>query len=332
MIGSRSCTRWAISYKIVFFKAMANKKTPKKSETPRKRKAPTYKSFRLSKKIKYPSQKPLPGIIRLCRYSFIPLRKNKWLFIGIILIHFALTLIFKSGLTSSMDFVNLKDNIEQTFGGDISKVGSAVALFSYAVSSSGGDAVSANYEIFASLIVILAIIWSIRQTLAGEMIYIRQAFYQGVYPLVPFMVILVVIAVQMIPSLIGNLLLSTVLANGLAISAMEKAFWWILFFLFLTLSLYMIISSIFGLYISTLPDMTPMRALRSARGLVLHRRVQVGLRLAGLPILLLIFYVIILVPLIFILPVAVIPAFLLLNSFNLFFVNSYLYSLYRELL
>ncbi len=314
---------------------MADKKTLAKNKAPkapRKRKAPTYKSFRLSKKIKHPSQKPLPGIIRLCKYAFVPLKKNKWLFIGIILIHFVLTIIFSSGITNSLDFVDLKNNIEQTFGGDISKIGSAVALFSYAVSSSGSSSASANYQIFASLLVILAIIWSIRQTLAGEKILIRQAFYQGIYPLVPFLTILVIIAIQLIPAFIGNLLLSTVLANGLAISVMEKAFWWIFFILLLTLSLYMVLSSIFGLYISTLPDMTPIKALRSARGLVLHRRVQVSLRLIGLPVIMLFFYGVVMVPLIFILPVAVVPAFLLLNSFNLFFANSYLYSLYRELI
>lgn len=311
---------------------MANKKNAAQNKAPRKRKAPTYKSFRLSKKIRPSSQKPLPGIIRLCKLALVPIRKNRRLFIGIILIHFILTVIFTSGITSSIDFVTLKNNIEQTFGGDISKVGSALALFSYAVSSSGGDSVSANYQIFSSLIITLAIIWSIRQTLAGEKIFIRQAFYQGIYPLIPFMTVLAVIAVQLLPALIGNLLLSTVLANGLAISLMEKLIWWIIFILLFTLSLYMALSSVFGLYISTLPDMTPMKALRSARGLVLHRRVQVALRLIGLPVVLLILYAVVLIPLIFILPIAVVPVFLLLNSFNLFFANSYLYALYRELI
>jgi hypothetical protein len=146
------------------------------------------------------------------------------------------------------------------------------------------------------------------------------------------MAVLFVIGLQALPALLGNLLLSVVLSGGLAITILEKSFFWLLFILLTLLSLYMLVSSLFALYISTLPDMAPMKALRSARGLVLHRRLSVGLRLIGLPIVVMIGYGIILVPLIFILPFAVVPMFLLLNSFCLFFVNAYLYNLYRALL
>lgn len=310
---------------------MANKKKTTNNNSPRKRKAPAYKSFRLSKKIRHPSGKQLPGIAKLCRTALVPLKRNRKLFIGLILIHFILTVMFASGIASTVDFVSVKHNIEQTFGGHINKFGSALALFSYAISS-GGVGASSNYQVFITLIFTLAIIWGIRQTLAEETVNIRRAFYQGMYPLIPFLAVLAVIGLQLIPALIGNTLLSTVLANGLAISAMEKLFWWILFILLSMLSLYMVLSSIFGLYVSTLPDMTPIKALRSARGLVLHRRVQVALRLLGLPVVLLVLYGLVMIPLIFILPIAVVPAFMLLNSFTLFFANSYLYAFYRELI
>lgn len=299
----------------------------------RVRKEPVYRSFRLQKKIKPASRKPLPGIIALCKAAIAPLRQNKKLFIGIIATHLLLTVIFVSGIASSIDFVQAKKNLEDAFGNDLGGFSSALALFTYVLSSgSGADSVSSNYQIFISLIVSLAIIWSIRQVLAGEKIGVRQAFYQGLYPLIPFMLVLIVIGLQLIPLLIGNFLLSTVISNGIAITLLEKALWWIIFILLALLSLYMILSSVFALYISTLPDMTPMKALRSARGLVLHRRLSIALRLLGLPIIILIVYAAILIPLIFIVPLLVVPVFLILGSFVLFFVHSYLYNLYRALL
>lgn len=304
-----------------------------KEKAPRTLKTPEYKSFRLSKKIKPVNKKPLPGILRLTKKALVPLKKDKKLFIVIILIYFVFSLLFSSGITSARNFVTLKDSLQHILGGSFHSVGSTATLFTYALSSSGASSeIAANYQVFLSVIVSLAVIWSIRQVLAGEKIRTRQSFYQGMYPLVPFMLVLFVIALQLIPALIGNFFLSTVLSNGLAVTFMEKSLWWILFLLLAMLSLYMLVSSIFALYISTLPDMTPMVALRSARELVIHRRLSVVFRMLGLPIVLIILYAIILVPLIFILPILVVPMFLLLNSFSLFYINSYLYGLYKELL
>ena len=312
---------------------MVKKTKPNQTKTPRTKKAHEYKSFKLSKKIKPAGRKPLPGIVSLCKTAVVPFRLNKKLFLGIISIHLILTVIFVSGISSSIDFVDAKNNLEEAFGGDLGKFDSGLALFSYVLSSgSGADSVSANYQIFISLITSLAIIWSIRQVLAGEKINVRQSFYQGVYPLVPFMLVIFVIVLQLLPFLIGNFLVTTVIANGLAVSVIEKTLWWLIFALLALLSLYMVLSSIFALYISTLPDMAPLKALRSARGLVLHRRVSIALRLIGLPIVVLSAYALVLVPLIFILPILVVPAFLLLGSFTLFFAHSYLYNLYRTLL
>jgi hypothetical protein len=311
---------------------MVKKKNNNQNKKPRIRKQPSYKSFRLSKKIKPAAKKPLPGIFSLCKISIAPFKKNKKLFLGIILIHFIFTVIFVSGIGSTTDFVQVKNDLEEAFGADLSKAASAVTLFSYALSSGSGTGGSANYQMFISLIVSLAIIWSIRQTLAGEKIGVRQAFYQGIYPLVPFMAVLLVIGLQFIPALIGNFLLVTVISGGLAVTVLEQALWWLIFIMLLTLSLYMVLSSIFALYISTLPDMTPMRALRSARGLVMHRRIHIALRLIGLPVVILIIYGLILMPLIFTMPILVVPVILLLGSFSLFFMHSYLYNLYRALL
>ncbi|HEX5455747.1 MAG TPA: hypothetical protein VFW77_00070 [Candidatus Saccharimonadales bacterium] len=311
---------------------MAKSKTVRREKKPRVRKQPQYKSFRLSKKIKPSAKKPLPGIIRLCKIALRPLKQDKKLFFGIMAIYFLLVVVFVSGIGSLTSFVQVKQNLEQALGGNINNISSGLVLFSYALGSGAGSGSTTNYQTFIFLIISLVFIWSIRQVLAGERIGVKQAFYQGIYPLVPFLLIMFVIGLQIIPLIIGGFILATVVGNGLAVNGLEQSIFWIIFILLALLSFYMILSSLFALYISTLPDMTPMKALRSARSLVLHRRLPITLRLLGLPIALTLLYALILLPLIFIIPVLVVPVFLLLNSFGLFFIHSYLYNLYRCLL
>ena len=68
----------------------------------------------------------------------------------------------------------------------------------------------------------------------------------------------------------------------------------------------------FALYIVTLPDMTPMKALRSARELVRYRRWTVLRKVLFLPLMLLVVAAIIMVPIIILAdaagPVGILPA------------------------
>jgi hypothetical protein len=98
------------------------------------------------------------------------------------------------------------------------------------------------------------------------------------------------------------------------------------------LSLYMVTSSVFALYIVTLPNMTPMRALRSARGLVLGRRWTVLRKLLFLPIALFLLGALIMLPLIWFWAPAATWVFFALSMACLAALHSYMYALYRSLL
>jgi hypothetical protein len=82
----------------------------------------------------------------------------------------------------------------------------------------------------------------------------------------------------------------------------------------------------------TLPDMTPLKALRSARQLVLHRRLSILLRVIALPIILVTMAAIVMVPIILFAGGLAQIIFSTLTMFGLVFVHGYLYSLYRALL
>ena len=151
------------------------------------------------------------------------------------------------------------------------------------------------------------------------------------YPLIPFVLVLMVIGLQLVPLLVGSALYSAVINNGIAVMAIEKIIWAIGCFLLALLSLYMICSSIFALYIVTLPDMTPFKALRSARQLVLHRRWTVLRKVLFLPVALLIIAALIMVPLVILLTPLAQWIFFALTMFGIAIVHSYMYNLYREL-
>ncbi len=132
--------------------------------------------------------------------------------------------------------------------------------------------------------------------------------------------------------MIGNMLLNLVLSNDIAVTALEKGLWITLFGLFVLLSVYMVSSTIFALYIAALPDMTPLKAMRSARALVLHRRWSVLWRVAVLPVFLTASSALIIIPLIIFATSLAEWAFFLVSIVDLAILHAYMYSLYRELL
>lgn len=260
--------------------------------------------------------------------------QNKDLFIGITLLYGLLNLLLVQGLASNTDVGNLKHSLNQLFTGNVGSLVSAAGVFVILVGSAGnGSSQTAGaYQLILGLITSLAVIWALRQILAGKKIRVRDAYYRGVYPLVPFVLVLIVIGLQLIPLLIGATLYSIVMTGGIAVLAVEQILWALLFLVLALFSLYMICSSLFALYIVTLPDMTPMKALRSARELVRYRRWMVLRKILALPVMLFIAAAIIMVPIIVWLTPLAQWVFFLLTMAALVVVHSYMYTLYRELL
>lgn len=306
-------------------------KNPKNSR-PRKVKQAQYKSLRLQKRIKHPVK--LPNVIKLTKMTVRTLWQHKLLLLGITLIYGLLNLILVQGFAGSTDVSELKAALDEIFIGNWAEIASSLSIFAVLVSSAGssGQGASSGYQIFLALLGSLAIIWALRQVLAGSRPQIREAYYRGIYPLVPFILVLVVIGLQLIPLLVGSTLYSLVINNGVAIYFIEKLVWALLYGLLALLSLYMISSSLFALYIVTLPDMTPLQALRSARELVRHRRLTVLRKLLFLPLLLLVVGAVIMLPIIVWLTPLAQWIFFLLTMLSLLAIHGYMYTLYRELL
>jgi hypothetical protein len=303
----------------------------RKPKKPRKIKQAEYKSFRLQKRIKHPVR--LPNVWRLSKATARLLINNKGLFLGITGVYGLLNLILAQGLGSA-DITGLKSDLSQIFTGNFSALASSLSIFVVLVGSAGNSTspTAGVYQMLLAIIASLAVIWALRQVKAGSALRIRDAYYRGMYPLIPFVLVLVVIGLQLIPMFIGSSLYNLVISNGIAVYAIEKLLWMLLFGALSLLTLYMLASSLFALYIVTLPDMTPMRALKSARQLVRYRRWTVLRKILFLPLLLIVVAALIMLPIIIWLTALAEWMFFALTMFSLVAIHAYMYTLYRELL
>lgn len=272
----------------------------------------------------------LPNVIDLTKTTWKLLQANRQVFIGLIIIYGLLSLLLV-GLASNANIDNLKTQISQSFP---SRLSSGLTVFVSLLGSSGNSSGSSagDYQFFLGLTASLAIIWALRQVSAGIAFRIRDAYYRGMFPLVPFLLVLLVIGLQLVPLLIGAGIYAQVMSNGIAVMMIEKLAWVAVFGLLTALSIYWVSSSIFALYIVSLPDMTPIKALRSANQLVKRRRWVLIRKLLFLPLMLLIVAAIITLPFIIWVSPLVTWVYFILSTVALLVIHAYLYTLYRELI
>src|SRR5665213_851515 len=189
---------------------------------PRRIRLGEYRSLRLQKRIKHPVS--LPNVWQLTQAAALVLWRHKRLFIGITLVYGLLNLVLVQGLSSGTDVSSLKSELSQVFHGHFGSLASGLSIFVVLVGSAGnGSSQTAGaYQLSLVLIASLAVIWALRQVLAGASLRIRDAYYRGMYPLIPFILVLVVIGLQLIPLLIGSTLYSVVTTNGIAVYFVEN--------------------------------------------------------------------------------------------------------------
>jgi hypothetical protein len=314
-------------------------KKPTKPNATSKRKisVPGYNSFRLQKKIKHATtgKYKLPSAWALLKQTFAVLKIHWKFFGGIALVYGILGYIFVQSVSTGLDVQATKETLQELLG-EGSGAASTVALFGILLGGGGGEnnEVVSLYQTVLIIITSLALIWGLRQaqTSTTKKLRVKDAFYRGMQPLVPLLLVLLVIGLQLTLISIAASIYSIAIEGGLAVLAIEKALWWLLIILIVLLALYFLSSSVLALYIVTLPNMTPMRALRSARKLVQHRRFVVMRRLLIMPIFLLLLFGLIIIPTIAYIPTIAEPLFFLLSIFALPFIHAYIYNMYRSLL
>jgi hypothetical protein len=266
-------------------------------------------------------RRPIIGSFSLTWQS-IKFIKQFWKPLGaIVLVYSLLNLFLASGLIS-----NARNVVGSENGGKFSD-----ALSSFTSILTGGSDQEATMQTVLFIIESLVIIWALRHLFSGEQIKVKHAYYHSTSSLIPFVIILFVVMLQLLPLTISSaifaLVLSSIVGNALVQAAftflfVAAAFW----------SLYMLCGSVFALYIVTLPNMEPRAALKSAKKLVAFRRWQIVRKLLFLPFGMITSMAIILLPLILYAKFLVTPVFFILAMLSILFAHTYLYSLYKGLL
>lgn len=279
--------------------------------------------------------KNLPSVASLIKRTLDQIKLNKKLFLGITVVYIILLLIFVWSGGGLINASKTKETINQTLGLQTNNLTTNLAVLSMLVGGgSGKSEVSSLYQTMIIIVVSLALIWAFRHTANKKinLIKIREPFYKGMTPLVPFLIVLFVIGLELLPLLVGSALLSIVYGNGLATSAIEQIVWISLFVLLLALSLYFLSSSLLALFIVSLPDMTPIVALRTAKRLVVGRRLLVLQKIIGAALLWILFFGMIALLCVYIAPIIAQSVLLVSIVLVLPFTVGFAYNLYQELL
>jgi hypothetical protein len=282
-----------------------------------------------------PQHEKLPSVFQITNHAYSLLARNWMPIAGITAVYGVLNLLLVRGLGTSINVSDLKTQFEQEPGSNGWSTSAHVLSSLFASSnSSTASAASSTYQSFLVVLVSLALVWSFRQLLSehARHIRIRDTFYKSTYPLVPVLLVLLVIALQFIPMAVGSYIFSIVASSGIAIGTWEVVFWLVLFLVLAAWSLVWVVPSIIALYIATLPDMTPLTALRSAKKLVRFRRLTVLRKIVFLPLLVFIPLCLLMLFVIATVPVLAQWVFFGLSLLLLPAIHAYLYTLYRELL
>lgn len=252
---------------------------------------------------------------------------HKLLLSGIIGWYLLMNLLFVQTLANAQNISALQASLK---GGK----GTIIADFSRLIAGSGASNTPAGgaYGLFLTIILSLAIIWTLRQLLAGRIPRVRDAYYRGMFPLVPFVLVLALIGLQLLPLLAGATLYNIAVTNGIVVNLFQQLIAGLLALGLALLSFYCIASSSMALYIVTLADMQPRQALKSAKDLVKGKRWAIVLRIIFLPVALLLAAAVILIPTVLVAPVLANVLLFVLGAVAILTTHAYLFSLYRGLL
>lgn len=305
-----------------------------KSNKKRTKQVGTYRSFRLSRRIKNPTANPIPSSFSIIRSALKFFYANWRLFTMVLVVYGLMQIIFVYGAAGTLGLTELRDTLLQSFNGDGGKIATSLNLFGYLIGTgtAAPDDISAMYQTIILIIFSMILIWTIRKRMANIEVTLRDCLYRSTTQLIPFLIVLTVIALQFVPLIIGTFLFNTIRISQFELSAFEVFGAGFILFGFSLISFYMLSSSVFALYIVTLPGTLPMQALRTARKLVRHRRWIIARRVLMLPIILVTAAAVLFLPLLLWITGIAEGVYFAAMVFTTYVTHYYFYNLYRSLL
>lgn len=305
-----------------------------------------HRSFRRTERRDYVRSLKLPGYWAFTNEVRRILWHRKWTYLMVVVLYAALAAILV-GAASQEVYTQLSQTVRETSGdifkGNWGNLGQAALLVATGAIGAYNDPLNQNQEVTSIVIVLiiwLTTVWLLRSQLAGNKPKLRDGLYNAGAPMLSTLLVMVVFIVQLLPVALAFIVFSTgIIADG----GVEAMLFWIAAALLMTLSLYWVTSTFIALIVVTLPGMYPLKALRAAGDLVIGRRGRILLRVVWLLLTVIVTWGVIMIPLIIfdtwlkgawpaasgfpIIP----PALLVLSSFTIVWMASYVYLLYRKI-
>lgn len=307
-----------------------------------------HRSFQRTRRRDYVRSLKLPGFISFTYSVQKTLWQYKKTFILLVVIYAILSGLMV-GLASQATYTTLLSTLKST-GGNVftsgwGPLGQASLLFASTITGSISGSLSQIQQVYAGILGLMAwltTVWLLRNILAGHKVKLRDGLYSSGAPILPTFMVSLVLVVQLIPIAVALIGYGAASQTGLLNNGIEAFLFWVVAAFLAVLSLYWITSTIFALIVVTLPGMYPYQAIKTAGDLVIGRRIRILYRFLWMALLVILFWVIIMLPVILIdawitdvwssfSNVPVIPILLLLmSSLTVVWVSSYVYLLYRK--
>ncbi len=276
------------------------------------------------------ARKPLTPAPQLFLASCRLLWQNRKLLGGILIVYAIIDLILIGGADAG-SLQSVKSSATQ---GGTSHFSTGLTLFAFLINSNTGpsDAAAGAFQSVFLLILSVVFIWALRQVYVGHKTSVREAFYTGTYPIIPFILVLMFLGVQLLPVAGGGFVYNLLVGGKILIGFFEQTMAVAVFLVLAFWSLYMITATLIALYVVTLPNVSPVEAITSARQLVRFRRLLILRKMLFLVAVLAAVGTLVIIPTaLFLTPIAS-WLFFLLSVTAIGVVHTYFYTLYRELL
>ena len=308
-----------------------------------------HRSFRLTRRRDYARSLKLPGYFAFTGQVFKTIWSNRKSFLAIILIYCAISALL-IGISPQETFSDLRDNLSEIgqgiAGGGFGSVTESAILASSMLFGSLTPELSEAQQVYLAimgLLTWLAVVWMLRQRLAGRTATLRDALYNSGAPVIPTGIISIIFILQLVPIAVVSIGYAAASSTGLIDGGVEAMMFWLAAAGLTCLSVYWVTATALALVIITLPGMYPLRALKIAGDMVVGRRIRILLRLFWLVLLMVAMWFILmtiavlidagikaLLPVLSSVPVVPIAA-LILGALSLLLSAVYVYLLYRRI-
>jgi len=267
--------------------------------------------------------------------------------LGWLLLIISLAQIVFIGLLGTEAITTFQSALQET-GGDISAVSQAGFTLMRTISTGGLDS-NANENGAVIRTITLVLVWLatvviLRQSLAGNKIRMRDALYQCGAPITASVGVILIGVFQALPILLAMLLYNAAVATDFLRSPLYGITFWAFAVALVLFSVYWLVQSVLALIVVTLPGTYPVKALHIAGDLLRGRRIRFILRVLFMLIIIATLATIIMIPLIMLFSwlggiwgwinnIPILPILLVfLTCAIVVFACGYMYLLYRKIL